>query len=168
MRLDLRELVLHVVGVHGANLISSRCSQHLDDLYELVNARLAWEKRLSEHQLCHDATRRPDVCTHTVTISTHSQHHCAKQDKKEGRTNLGGVVCCSKNQLRRTVVPGANVRHVWLVFYQDLGTSEIAQLEDTRRRVEQQVLRLDVSVADALRVDVGERAEELVNVELDF
>lgn len=63
VRLDLWELVLHVVGVHGADLIAGGCSQHLDDLYQLVNARLAWEKRLSEHQLCHDATCRPDIYT---------------------------------------------------------------------------------------------------------
>lgn len=63
MRLDLRELVLHVVGVHGADLITGGCSQDLDDLYQLVNARLAWEKRLSEHKLSHDATCRPDIYT---------------------------------------------------------------------------------------------------------
>lgn len=63
MRLDLGKLVLHVVRVHGADLVASRCSQDLDDLYKLVNARLAWEKRLSEHELGHDATGRPDVCT---------------------------------------------------------------------------------------------------------
>ena len=35
-------------------------------------------------------------------------------------------------------------------------------------RVEQQVLRLDVAVTDTLRVNVRQRAEELVNVEFDF
>lgn len=33
MRLDLGELVLHVVRIHGPNLLSSRSSQDLDDLY---------------------------------------------------------------------------------------------------------------------------------------
>jgi hypothetical protein len=42
---DLWEFVLHVVGVHGANLVASWSAQDLDDLDELVNTRLAWEQR---------------------------------------------------------------------------------------------------------------------------
>jgi hypothetical protein len=61
MRLDLRELVLHVVGVHGADLVPGGRSQNLDNLYQLVNTRLAWEQWLSEHQLRHDATCRPHI-----------------------------------------------------------------------------------------------------------
>lgn len=38
VRLDLRELMFHVVGVHRTDLFPSRCSQHLDNLHKLVNA----------------------------------------------------------------------------------------------------------------------------------
>ena len=38
MRLDLREFVLHVVGVHGANLVSGRSAEDFDDLHKLINA----------------------------------------------------------------------------------------------------------------------------------
>ena len=38
VRLDLRELVLHIVGVHGSNLFSGRSAQNLDDFNKLVNA----------------------------------------------------------------------------------------------------------------------------------
>jgi len=61
MRFYLRELVLHVIGVHRPNLFPRGCTQDLDDLDELVNARLAWEQWLSEHQLGHDATGRPHI-----------------------------------------------------------------------------------------------------------
>ena len=54
--LDLRELVLHVVRVHSTNLLARRRSQDLDDLDELVNARLAREERLAKHELSHDTT----------------------------------------------------------------------------------------------------------------
>ena len=37
VRLYLRELVLHVVGVHGTNLLSCRCSENLDNFNELIN-----------------------------------------------------------------------------------------------------------------------------------
>jgi len=83
-------------------------------------------------------------------------------------TNFGCVVGRTKYELRRTVVSRADVRNVWLILYQYLGTAEIAKLEDTTSGVEQQILGLDVSVADTLRVDVGERAEQLIDVKLDL
>lgn len=141
--LDLWELVLHVVWVHGADLIPGWSSQHLNDLNELVNSRLSREEWLSEHQLCHDAASRPHI-------------------------NLGCVVCCAEDQLWGSVVSGADVRHVWLVLDQDLGTTEVAELEDTGSWIQQKVLWLDVAMADALGVYVGESAEELVDVELDL
>lgn len=61
MRFDLRELVLHVVGVHGSDLLASWGSKNLDDLNELVNARFTREERLSEHQFRHNATSGPDI-----------------------------------------------------------------------------------------------------------
>lgn len=56
VRLDLRELVLHVVGVHGPNLVASWGAQHLDDLDQLVNTRFAREERLTKHQLRHNTS----------------------------------------------------------------------------------------------------------------
>ena len=37
VRLDLWELVFHVVGVHGTDLVTSRGTQNLDDLDQLIN-----------------------------------------------------------------------------------------------------------------------------------
>ncbi len=62
VRLDLRELVLHVVRVHGSDLFPSGRPQDLDDLDELVDARLSGEERLSQHELGHNAPGGPDVC----------------------------------------------------------------------------------------------------------
>ena len=55
--LNLWELVLHVVGVHRLDLFSSWRSKDLDYLNQLVNSALSWEQRLTQHQLCHDASR---------------------------------------------------------------------------------------------------------------
>lgn len=41
MRLDLWELVLHVVGIHGTNLLASGRAQYLDYFHKLVDARLS-------------------------------------------------------------------------------------------------------------------------------
>ena len=84
------------------------------------------------------------------------------------RTNLCRVVGCAEDELGGSVVARTDVRDVGLVLDEYLGTSEIAKLEDTAVGVEKQVLRLDVSVADTLAVNVGERAEQLVNVQLDL
>ena len=48
-----------------------------------------------------------------------------------------------------------------------LGAAEVAKLKDSTVRVEEKVLGLDVPVADAVGVDVGEGAEQLVHVKLD-
>lgn len=83
-------------------------------------------------------------------------------------TNLRGVVGCAENQFRCSVVARADVRDVGLVLDKDLGATEVTQLQNARCRVEQQVLGLDVAMANALRVDVGEGTEQLVSVQLDF
>ena len=45
--LDLWELELGIVGVHGMDLVSTGCAQDLDDLDQLVHARVAWEDWLA-------------------------------------------------------------------------------------------------------------------------
>jgi len=55
VRLDLREFVLHVVRVHGTNLVSRGRTQNFDNLYQLIDTRLSREQRLTKHQLSHDA-----------------------------------------------------------------------------------------------------------------
>ncbi|KAI3487957.1 hypothetical protein L1887_48040 [Cichorium endivia] len=130
MRSDLGELVLHVVGVHGLDLLARGRAEHLDDLDELIDAALAGEERLPLHELGHDAACGPDV-------------------------DVGGVIGGAKDELGSSVVPGADVADVGLAGDEDLGGAKVAELEDAGRGVEQQVLRLDVAVADADGVDLG-------------
>lgn len=69
-------------------------------------------------------------------------------------TDLGRVVDCAKYQLGRPVVARADVRHVRLAGQQLLGAAKVAQLQDGRFGIEQQILWLDVAMADAHLVDV--------------
>lgn len=85
-----------------------------------------------------------------------------------GHTNLCCVVGGTKDQLRGPVVTGANVRDVGLVLNQDLSGPEIAEFQDARFRVKQKILRFNVTVTDALRMNVCKRTEELINVKFDF
>ena len=62
VRLDLRKLVLHIIGIHCPNLLSGWGTEHFNDFHKLINARLPGEQWLSKHKLCHYATRRPYVC----------------------------------------------------------------------------------------------------------
>lgn len=45
--LDLREFEFRVVGVHLADLVARGSAQHLDDLHQLVHARVSGEDGLS-------------------------------------------------------------------------------------------------------------------------
>jgi hypothetical protein len=56
VRFDLREFMLHIIRVHRLNLLASWSAQDLNDLHQLVDATLAGEQRLAQHQLCHHAT----------------------------------------------------------------------------------------------------------------
>lgn len=83
-------------------------------------------------------------------------------------TNLCRVIRRSKDQLWGPVVPRTDVRHVWLVLNKYLCAAKITQLQYASARVQQQVLWLDVAVADPLGVDIGQGTEQLVDVKLDL
>ena len=87
---------------------------------------------------------------------------------RETLTNLSCVVGCAENQLGGSVVSGADIRDVWLVFHQDFGTAKIAELQNTCAWIQQKILWLDVAMTNALGMYVCEGTEELVDVELDF
>lgn len=125
MRLDLRKFVLHVVWIHGADLVARRSSKDFDDLDELVDTRFAWKKWLAQHELCHHAACRPDI-------------------------DLGGVVCGAEDQLRSAIVSGTNVGNIRFILNQNFCASKIAQLQHSSGRVKQEILRFDISMADAL------------------
>lgn len=61
MGLNLRKFVLHIIGVHRANLLASGSAQHLDDFHQLVNSRFTGEEGLAQHQFRHHATSRPYI-----------------------------------------------------------------------------------------------------------
>lgn len=103
-----------------------------------------------------------------MTIRLGSVSETARPVYRSTHTNLGGVVGGTEDQLRSSVVSRTDVADIWLVFHQNLSASKVAKLQDTAVWIEKKILWLDVSVADSLRVDVGERTEELVDVQLDL
>jgi len=141
------------VGVHSLDLIPRRSSQNLDNFYQLVDARFTREQRLTQHQLGHDTPGRPNI--YVGKAFTSAFWAIAFELKcPYPLTNVRSVVGSSKDQFGCTVVPRANVADVGLSCYQNLGRSKVTQLQDSGCWVEQQVLGLDVSVADSHRVDV--------------
>jgi hypothetical protein len=90
------------------------------------------------------------------------------EDEQGICTNLCCVVGCTKDQLGRPVITRANVRNVGLIFDQNLGRTEIAKLENTTVGVQKQVLGLNITMADTLGVNVCQRPEQLVDVQLHF
>lgn len=66
------------------------------------------------------------------------------------------------------MVPFAKPKR-WLKTYRNelFSWSEIAQLQDTRVRIEQKVLRFYVTVTDAMRMNVSQGAKELIHIKFD-
>lgn len=56
MWLDLREFVLHVIGIHRPNLFASWGTQNFDDFDKLVDSGFAREEGLAQHELRHHTT----------------------------------------------------------------------------------------------------------------
>ena len=140
--LDLGELELGVVGVHGADLLPSGGAEDLDDLDELIDAGIAGEERLAEKELGPDTSLGPNV-------------------------NGGRVVGAAKDELGGAIVARADVGHIRLPLDEGLGATKVAQLELLRVGIDEEVLRLYVAVAYAEGVDVGQGPGQLVQVELD-
>ena len=84
------------------------------------------------------------------------------------RTDVGRVVGCPEDELGSAVVARADVADVGLARDEDLGGAKVAELEDAGGGVEEEVLGLDVAVADADGMDVHEGTEELVHIQLDL
>ena len=74
-------------------------------------------------------------------------------------TDLGCVVGSTKDEFGCPVIPRTDIGYIGLILHQDLGAAKVAQLEDTRGWVKQKVLRLDIAMADSLRVDVCQSSE---------
>lgn len=166
--LDLRELEFRVVGVHLADLLSRRGPQDLDDLHQLVHARIAREQRRSQQELSAHAPHRPDVDGRGVVRRPEDELGSAVVPvEREGGRVIGGMGegggGGATREARRNA-PRANVRHVGLARLQRLGRPKVAQLDGLRHRVEQQVLRLDVTVAYSESVQLRERSAQLINV----
>lgn len=71
-------------------------TEDFDNLDKLVNTTLTREERLADKELCDDTADRPDI-----------DGWC--------------VVCGAKNQLRRSVVPRADIGNVLLALLKSLG-----------------------------------------------
>jgi hypothetical protein len=76
------------------------------------------------------------------------------KDPQETRTDACGIVSRTKDELRRSIVPRADVADVGFTRDEDLCAAKVAELEDTGRGVEEEILGLDIAMADANRMDV--------------
>eukprot|EP00355_Strombidium_rassoulzadegani_P008311 CAMPEP_0168618554 /NCGR_PEP_ID=MMETSP0449_2-20121227/6133_1 /TAXON_ID=1082188 /ORGANISM="Strombidium rassoulzadegani, Strain ras09" /LENGTH=162 /DNA_ID=CAMNT_0008659435 /DNA_START=443 /DNA_END=932 /DNA_ORIENTATION=- len=72
----------------------------------------------------------------------------------------------AEDELGSPVVAGTDIGDVGFALDELLGAPEVAELDDIVVEVDEDVLGLDVAVADAHGVDVGDGSEELVGVEL--
>lgn len=123
-------------GCHTWPVCLGRCSEHAENLEDLVNLRVAREERLASSHLCEDASDRPHVDTRTVLAST-------EQD-------LGRPVPESDN-----FVSIGTERDT-----ECAGETKITNLE-VAVAVDEEVLWLEIAVEDSVRVAVFDTLEEL-------
>ena len=103
---------------------------------------------------------------HTSRPSQHLRQRFGGREQIS--TDLCRIICGTENQFRRPVVARTDVGNIRFILDEDLGRSEITQLQNTRVQIDQEVLGLDVTMADALGVDICQGTEELVNIKLDL
>ena len=84
-RIEFERLPSRIVLIHVLDLVWVGTPKHFHDFYELVDACLAWEERLSDEHLGNDAPSRPYVY-------------------------LLLVIRAAEDKLGRSIVPRANVR----------------------------------------------------------
>lgn len=160
MGFDLRELVFHVVGVHRLDLFSGWCAENLDDFHQLIDATLAGEEWLPQHQLRHHTTGRPYVCPGDASSGPHAVLATL--------TNIRRIVGSAENEFWCTVVPRANITDVGLARHKNLCRPKVTQLQNPGSGVQEQVLGFDITMADANRMDVSQGTQELIHVQFDL
>lgn len=130
-----------VFWVHVDDLGLGGRAHDLDDLDEMIDAALADEEGHLVDHFEHDAAHGPDV-------------------------DHGGVLGGSEDELRSSIAAGADVWEVGFPRFQDLGGPEV-----TDGRIfafQQNIMWLDIAMADALGVYVEESAEDLIADQLDI
>ena len=65
------------------------------------------------------------------------------------RTNLCSVVCSTEDEFRGSVITGADIGDIRFPTNKVLSTPKITQLENPSLRIKQEVLGLDISMANA-------------------
>lgn len=115
MRLDLRKLELRVVRIHLPDLFSGRGAQNLDDLDQLIHARIAREYRLAQQQLGQNAAGAPNV--YLGRVVDRSKNQFWGSERKKNKTTASGVTsssstCSNGYRCRRRLVrPSPDALH---------------------------------------------------------
>jgi hypothetical protein len=114
----------------------------LEDLENLINLRITWEERLSGAHLCKDTTNRPHV-------------------------NTSGVLATTKQDLWGSIPQGDDLVSICAKGYTK-GTrkTEISKLE-IAFTINEKVLRLEITVKDAVTVAVSDSFAQLAHELLD-
>ena len=140
---ELRERRFEIVQFQSVGpVILVRGTEDLEDLEDLVDLRVAHEERSALDHLSEDAACGPEVDAKTVGLLSEENLRAAVPE----RDDLVGV------------------RLNWQA--ERSGQSEVSQLDIHSLRVDEQVLWLQISVEDAVLVQVDQRLQDLIQEEL--
>lgn len=128
---NMRESKLSVIWIHSSNLFFGRCSKDFYYFDNLIWATLAREYRHCQHQFGYDASNWPKV-NRTIVFSV------------------------SKNEFWGPIISWTDVWNVWFSHYQLLCTTKITKLYSLSFSVHKNILRLNVTMAYAHRMNVSD------------
>ena len=162
-----RKTKRRVIRIHLVYFLSCRRSEYFDNFDELVDARVAGKKRLAEKQLGKNRSGAPNVCKSRrrpffLLLKAALRPAVFWSLLTDARCVIGGA----EYELGCAIVARANIGDVWLAGRQNFRRAKIAQFDDRSFRVEKQILRLHVAMANARVVNVGERAKHLIHISL--
>lgn len=148
--------------VHAVDRVLCRRPENLDDLDELVQARVTGKHGRPEQRLRDHARRRPHVDRRRVLGRSKDELGWRRENRESARRKVGRFREHSGESaaLTSSVVPRADVRHVGLPGDELLCASKVDDLEQAGGRVNQNVGRLDVSICEPHTIPTSRSAKQ--------
>ena len=119
------------------NLFLGGSSKDLDNLYKLINSTLSWENRLPKHKLSDNTANAPDI-------------------------NGGSVIWITEDELWCSIVSWTNVRNIRFPRNKLFCRAKVTKLENMAAHITKDVLGLDITMADALCMNISNASHQLV------
>jgi len=129
----LRKFVFLIIAIHTLYFFTCWSSQYLNNFHNLISSTFSWEYGHSKHQFSNNTSNRPYI-------------------------NRAIILSISKNQLWSPVISRTYIGYIGLPNNQLFGTSKITKFDCMCFSINQNILRLNISVTNTHCMDVCNRS----------